>query len=231
LFYQNSVIFGTGDGKVYAFSTERACSITNPHEADLVGLKEIPVKGNFVSAAGNARVSVRINDGEWQEANTSEDGWIFYVDPSKTLGPALNVISCKVSDSNGEENGDTFTSVTINHDPKMPKSDISISVSPPIVEKKPFTVYVNDGDDGSPLERFTLVFNGNELKGDKNITLTINDPGNYKFTVKKMGFNDATVSVDVNASGVNPLFLVIGGIVIIALVWKIRGEIGKRKRR
>ncbi len=228
LFYQSSVIFGSGDGNVYAFSTDRACSITSPHEGDNIGLKELDIEGNFVSAADNAQVSVKINDGDWQDANMTQNGWTYYTDPSTALVPDLNTISCKVSDSNGDESGDTYTMVTVNHDPNVPLSDITITVSPDIIEKQPFTIFVNDASDGSPIERFTLISQGNNYTGDENYNLTINDPGSYKITVKKIGFNDATVSVNVNANGVNPLFLVIGAIAIIAIVWAVWGQIKKR---
>ncbi len=230
LFYQSSVIFGAGDGNVYAFSTDRACSITNPHEGDDIGLKELDISGNYVSAAGNPQVSVKINGGDWQDANMTQNGWTYYADPSTALVPDLNTISCKVSDSNGDESGDAYTMVTVNHDPNAALSDISVSVSPGIIEKQPFTIFVNDASDGSPIDRFTLVFQGKEYTGDKNYTLTIDSPGTYQLTVKKIGFNDATVSVNVNANGVDPLILAIGGIAIIAILWKVWGEMKKRKK-
>ncbi|MDD5172210.1 MAG: PQQ-binding-like beta-propeller repeat protein, partial [Candidatus ainarchaeum sp.] len=68
LFYQNEVIFGSADGKISAYSTERACSITTPTEAEVVGLKEVVVSGKYASEAGNAMVMVQVNNGNWQEA-------------------------------------------------------------------------------------------------------------------------------------------------------------------
>ncbi|MFH0884115.1 MAG: PQQ-binding-like beta-propeller repeat protein [Candidatus Micrarchaeota archaeon] len=130
LFYQNKVIFGSDDGKVYAYSTERACSITNPHEGDLVGFKELVVNGKHVSESGGASVLVQINQGEWMQANTTDVDWVYYVDPKKMLSPGLNVISCQVSDAGGSEVGPAFTTVTINHDPGTPLSDLVVKMSP-----------------------------------------------------------------------------------------------------
>jgi outer membrane protein assembly factor BamB len=231
LFYQDSVIFGAGDGRVYSFSTERACSITSPREADVVGLKELAAMGNYVSESGGATVFVNVNDGEWQQANTTDTGWVYYIDPKKSLNPALNSISCKIADAGGDETGPTYTTVVINHDPQIPLSELRVAVTPDIIEKKPFTVFVNDGDDGSPVERFTLSLRGNDYHGDRNYTLTIDVPGTYELTVKKMGFNDATVTITVNASGVNPVFLVAGGIAILVIIVYVVGIVRKRGAR
>jgi outer membrane protein assembly factor BamB len=228
LFFQNSVIFGSGEGRLYAYSSERACSITNPHEADVVGLKELAVSGNFVSEAGGATVYVQFNEGGWQQAKTSDTEWVYYLNPKTSLNPALNTISCKVSDANGDENGPSFTTVVVNHDNQAPLSEFNIAITPNIIEKNNFTVYVNDGDDGSPVDRFTLIYNGKNFTSDWNQTLAIAEPGNYPIIIKKMGFKDATINVNVNASGVSPVFLVIGSIVILAIIWYVVGVINKR---
>lgn len=216
LFYQNKVVFGSDDGKVYAYSTERACSITSPTEAQLVGGKEVVVSGKHVSEQGGARVMVQINTGSWEDAQTGERDWVFYINPRAKLVPGLNTISCQVADMGGTEAGEVFTTVAITHDPGMPPSDLVVTVSPSIVEGNEFTIYVNDGDDGSPVDRFSLDVDGRKYEGSKNITLTIPAAGTYPATVKKIGFNDAAVNVVVNTSGVNPAYL--GGAVVVILL-------------
>jgi outer membrane protein assembly factor BamB len=219
LFYLNSVIFGSQDRRVYSYSTERACSITEPLEADIVGLKELVVKGKYVSQAGGASVQININTAGWEETESTAVDWLYYLDPSEKLIPGLNRISCKVRDSSGEETGTMFTTVAINHDPNRPLSGLVVTVSPSIIEDEEFTVYVNDGDDGSPVERFTLVLNEDTYEGSGNVSLTISEPGTYEATAKKMGFKDETVNITVSSSGVSPLYLV-GGILLIAvIVW------------
>jgi outer membrane protein assembly factor BamB len=221
LFYQNSVIFGSGDGRVYAYSTERACSITYPVEADVVGLKELVVSGKYVSEAGGGRVLVQINGGNWEDANTSEVDWFYIIDPKARLSPGLDTISCQVTDNTGSETGEVFTTVTINHDPTIPLSDLVVTVSPDILESKPFTVYVNDGDDGSPVDRFDLSIAGQNYHADKNQTVVIDSPGTYQATVKKIGFKDAVINVNVNASGVNPIYAAAGVLLILIIVWQL----------
>ena len=217
LFHQNSVIFGSADGKVYAYSSESACSITNPYEADIIGLKEVAVTGKYVSSADTDAVYVRINGGDWAPAETGEVDWVYYVDPQSVLNPGLNIISCKV----GDETSDVYTGVAVNQDPQIPLSDLMITVSPGIVEKKQFTVFVNDGDDGSPVDRFMLTFQGKGYNGSKNVTLTASDAGTFQVVVKKAGFNDAGVNVVVNASGMNPVYLVGGILLILAILYLV----------
>lgn len=230
LFYQNKVIFGSDDGKVYAYSTERACSITNPHEADLVGFKELVVSGKHVSESGGASVLVQINSGEWMQANMSDVDWVYYVNPKTMLLPGLNVISCQVSDAGGSEIGPTFTMVTINHDPTTPLSNLVVTLPPDIIEGRNFTVYVNDADDGSPVDRFNISFSGSApSKASKNYTTVIATPGEYNVTVKKIGFNDATVKFNVNASGVNPLYIVAGVLLIVIVIYQVWNKVLKAR--
>lgn len=222
LFYSNAIIFGAGDGKVYSYSAERACSIVNPHEADIVGLKELVVSGSYVSEAGSAKVMVSINDGAPEESNTTESGWVYYINPKQKLSPGLNTITCMVADAAGQEAGPTFTTVAVNHDPTIPVSNLVVTKSPDIIEGKPFTIFVNDGDDGAPVDRFEMTFNGLTYKGDKNITIP-NAPaaGNYPVTVKKIGFNDNTLNVNVNASGISPVVLGISILLIVIIIWQM----------
>ncbi len=237
LFYLNSVIFGSEDSNVYSYSTERACSITNPMEGDVIGRKEVVVNGNYVSESGNAAVWISINNGEWMEAETGESNWVYYLDPSGNFNMGLNTIFCMVSDAGGQESGPTFTEVTVNHDPNAELSDLKIRVPPSIVEGEEFTIYVNDGDDGSPVERFTWNLNdGEEKQSSKNITITLNEPSSHTITVKKIGFNDKTVKFTVNESGVNPFILVGGVLVIVIVLWQVwtrflKQRFAKKKRR
>jgi outer membrane protein assembly factor BamB len=221
LFFENLIIAGSQDRAVNAHSTERACSITQPFEGQLVGKKELVVTGNFVSQAGNARVMVNVNSQQWLEANTSDVEWIYFMDPSLQLSTGLNTISCMVVDSGGQESGPDYTTVTINHDPTQELSDFVIKQPSSIVEGERFTIYVYDGDDGSPLERFTWSLDSAGGSSDKNFSMTLSEPGDHELTVKKIGFNDATQKVTVHASGVNPIFLVVGGLVILIIVWQL----------
>jgi|GEM_PF-790496 len=237
LYYQNLVIAGSQTGAVNAHSTERACSITSPLEGQLIGLKELVVNGKYVSQSGGATVWMSINGAEWIETNTSNGSWSYHLDPSQSLATAINTISCKVVDAGGQEMGPDFTTVAINHDPSIPLSDFVIRLSSSnIIEGEEFTVYVNDGDDGSAVERFSWTLDGQEGTSDRNITLSLSEPGTYKVKVTKIGFNEETQTITVNASGVNP-FMVGGALlVIIVIVWQVwvrflKEKFAKKKKR
>lgn len=229
LFYQNEVIFGSADGKIAAYSTEKACSITSPVEGELIGLKEVVVSGRYASEAGAAKVMIQINGGEWIETNTSESGWIYYLDPKTSFNAALNSISCKCVDAGGEELGPVFTTVSLNYDQSKKPSNLIIATSPEIIESKPFIIYVNDGDDGSPVDRFKLTIADKEYSGDKNVTVVVSTPGDYDVKVTKLGFNDATKKIVVNASGVNPLFIIIGVLLIVVVLQQVWVRFLKQK--
>lgn len=230
LFYQNLVIFGSEDKRVYAYSTERACSITSPREGSVLGMKEVVVEGRHVSQAGGASVWVNINSAGWERTNTSGSGWTYYVDPKEKFRGGINVISCKVVDNSGEETGNAFTSVAVNHDPNIPLSTLVVTVSPTLLENAPFTVYVNDGDDGSPVDRFTLTIAGKDVEASKNVTLQM-PAGQYDVTVKKIGFGDAAVRLNVSASGMNPLYLGVGGVLILIIGWRAISSMRRAKRK
>jgi outer membrane protein assembly factor BamB len=233
LFYQGTgqslVIFGSEDDNVYAYSTERACSITSPLDGSDLGRKEIDVEGSYVSAAGGASVWVNVDNAGWQQANISSDGWAYYIDPAASFGNSvINTIECKVVDSGGEESGNTYTTVSVNYDPTIPLSTLVVTASPNAVENKQFTIFVNDGDDGSPVDRFDLTVDGQSYSGDGNLNLTL-PAGKYSLTVQKIGFNDATVDITVSSTGLNPLYIVGGVALILVIVWYAWSSFSSRR--
>jgi outer membrane protein assembly factor BamB len=220
LFHQNKVIFGSHDGSVYAFSTERACSIIEPGEGDVVGKKELVINGKYVSEAGSASVFVSLNNGLWQEAGVSDGAWSYNIIPEESLESGLNVISCKVVDAAGEESGERFTTTGISYDPTIPPSDLVVTLSPERVENEPFTVYVNDGDDGSPVNGFELSINGDTHIGNESLNLSL-PAGNYQFEVEKVGFETYESNLSVRSTGVNPIVAGAGALIVLVLLYLI----------
>ncbi|MFH1785094.1 MAG: PQQ-binding-like beta-propeller repeat protein [Candidatus Micrarchaeota archaeon] len=231
LFYQNKIMFGAQDGSVHAYSTERACSITNPLEAELIGQKELVVGGKYVAEGSNAYVLMSINGGEWDYTNTTQDGWNQYVDPTKNLIFGLNTISCLVVDDYGQESGTTYTTIAINYDSTIPLNSFVITTTSDVVEGTPFTVFVNDLENGEPVDRINISVNGQSYFVDKTLNITINEPGEYTIAVNKIGFIEATKKITVNSTGVSPFVLVGAIIVIVILLWQIWVKIRKRKPR
>ena len=232
LFYQSKIIFGSSDGSVYAYTTERACSIDSPVDGEFVGRKEVVVHGQSVSEAGSQKVYISINDLGWEEANTTENGeWKYIIDPSQRLIDGLNAISCRVVDSGGEESGTSFTTVNIIKDPSLPLDDLIVTTSTTyVVEGQEFTIYVNSKEDGSPIDRFELTFDDENYTADKNLTLTIDAAGTYAVTASKIGFNDATKTITVNYAGFNPLYIGAAVVVLLVIAWLVYVKFVKKPK-
>ena len=226
LYYQNKVMFGSRDKGVYSYSTERACSILTPSEGEIVGYKEVKVSGNAVSSGGSKSAYVRVNSGNWQPANLSDDSWAYYLNPATDLNTGINTIQCKVSDSMGEESG-TFSEVDIARDASVPLSSFVVTVSGSMLEGEPFTIYVNDGQDGSPVERFTASVEGKDYFGTDSVNITAS-AGSHTLAVKKMGYDDATAQVNVGSKGMSPIVLGAGALVVLFLVWLVFTKVLKK---
>ncbi len=223
LFYQGKVIFGSSDGHVYAYSTERACSIDSPTDGEFVGRKEVVVGGQSVSEAGLQTVNVNINSMGWEAANTSANGeWFVILDPAERLIEGLNTISCRVVDAIGEETGTSFTTVSIIRDSSLPLDNLITTTSTDyIVEGQEFTIYVNSKSDGSAVERFSLEIDGESYTGSKNLTLTLDEPGTYTVTVNKIGFNEGVTTINVSYAGIDPLYIGIAAVLLLIVAWVI----------
>jgi hypothetical protein len=227
-YLQGKVIFGSRDSRVYAYSTERACSILTPLEGDTVGLKEVVVAGSAVSEFGNMKVLVQTNSDAWEAAAISNGNWTFSIDPSKKLNVGLNTISCKVSDTIGVESG-VFTTVTITRSSSSQLSNFIVEVSSknPKVQE-PLTVYVNDGDDGASVERFNLDIDGNKLTGNNNITLVLNESKEYLITVSKLGFNNISTKIYVYSNEVPVYYYIVGAVLLLVLLYVVFGKLVKK---
>lgn len=226
LFYQSKVIFGSTDGTVYAYTTERACSIDSPIDGEYIGTKELVVSGKSVSETGSQTVEVNVNNLGWQSTDTESDGsWSIVLEPND-LTDGLNSISCRVTDSGGQESGTSFTTVSIIKDSSLPLDNfiITTSTTSPI-EGEQFTIYVNSKEDGSPVDRFELTVQfGDSLQtytGDKELNLTLYTPGTYYLVAKKTGFKDGTSAVNVSYAGFDPLYIGVGAVVLLIIVWTV----------
>jgi len=225
-FYQNRVIFGSRDKRLYSYSTERACSILSPAEGEVVGFKEVKVSGNAVSSSGSKSVSVSVNSGPWQPANVSGDSWLYYIDPAQSLNTGINTIQCKVSDSAGGESG-SYTAVDIARDATVPLGSLLVSTSGPMAEGQPFTVHVNDGQDGSPVERFNATIGGSSYSGSESVNVTL-PAGSYALAVRKIGYKDAQAGINIASKGVSPILLGAGGLALLFVAWLVYTRVLKK---
>jgi len=231
LYYNKRVIFGSADGFVYSYSTERACSIESPSEGEYVGKKEVVIDGQSVSETGSQTVQVDINGFGWQDAETGAGGaWQLIIDPSQELVEGLNVISCRVVDAAGEEAGTSFTTVSIIRDSNIPLDEFVVrkSTDSP-VEGSELVIYVNSRSDGSPVDRFTLEIDGKTYGGDKNATVTLTESGSYRMTVSKIGYEEYKTTLNVQPAGVQTWQIALGGLAILLLLWVIYTRFVKKR--
>lgn len=222
LFYQSKVIFGSTDGTVYAYTTERACSIDSPVDGTFIGAKELAVSGKSVSEVGSQQVEVNINSLGWNPADTEADGsWEMIIEPNQ-LNEGLNSISCRVTDGGGQESGTSFTTVSVIKDSTIPPDQFIITTSTQnIIEGEPFTVYINSKSDGSPVERFELEINGETYTGSKELNITMDEPGTYDLVVEKTGFEDGRSTINVAYSGIDPLYIGVGAAILLVILWVV----------
>ncbi len=217
IFYQNRVIFGSADKGIYSYSTERACSILTPSEGDVVGYKEIKVTGSAVSAAGSPGVLVRVNSGDWMDANMTgnEDQWVYYINPSTAMSSGVNTISCMVYDDAGQESG-KFTEIAVTRDPTVKLSQFVPVTSGTGLEGDVLTVKVYDAADGSPVERFTANVDGTSYFANADTVNVTLGAGTHSIIVRKAGYEDLTIGISIGSKGTSPFL--IGGAVVLLLV-------------
>ncbi len=226
-FHQNRLMFASNDKYVYIYSTSRGCSIDAPVDGELVGHKEVQVKGKSVSSTGQQQVFISINDQGWRETTSKADGtWEYYLNPQVELQEGLNAISCRVEDVAGSEEG-TYTTVTFVRDSGIPLDDFIISIPSAPFENEPFDIYINSKSDGSPVERFTLIIDGKEYSDSKKTTWTLAG-GSHTITIKKMGYNDKTITLNVQSREINPLYIAGGVVILLLAIWLVYAKLIKK---
>jgi hypothetical protein len=65
--------------------------------------------------------------------------------------------------------------------------------------------------------------------------MTLPSEGRYILTVEKIGFKKSEIYVNVGASGVNPLYIVVGVLLIVIIIWQVWARVlsqkfGKKKK-
>lgn len=218
-FYKDRVAFAATDHFFYVHSVKKGCSIESPVEGEKVGYKEVVVKGASFSTTGQHTVFLKINDQDWVQAESKEDGtWVYYIDPQATLKEGMNIINCRVDDVLGTEEG-SYTTVTFVRDSSIPLDEFILSIpTNAIFENTPFELYVNSNSDGTPVERFEITVDNEKRTGDKNVSLSL-PAGSHTITVHKIGYKDKTITINVQSKEINPLYIGIGAIILLIIIW------------
>ncbi len=217
---QGDIVVGGRTGILYRLDTVRGCTITEPKKGSVVGRKEIRVRGTVLSEAANPDVSVRVNnDGPWIPAMGGNGQWELKINPAD-MDNGGNRIFCKVFDSAGEEN-EPYFSLFVFKDPNQGLSNLVVNAPSSAQVGTPFTVFVSDGGDTSPIEEFNIVYDGEKRVATGNITLNISTPGVIIVNISKIGYTDAVFSIAINEPNqLSDLALpAIGGLTVLALVY------------
>jgi subtilase family serine protease len=117
----------TNNEKIRAFSVvdsvKPTITIDSPLKGATSGSSSIKEKGSASDNSGVAKVEVKVNDGEWQQASGTTS-WSATV----SLSEGANTITAKATDICGNEQS---TSITVHYNPSTPSNpDFTISIAP-----------------------------------------------------------------------------------------------------
>jgi len=76
--------------------------------------------------------------------------------------------------------------------------------------------------DGSAVDRFTAVVDGTSYfaAGD-SLNVTIASAGTHTLVIKKMGYNDYSMTLKINSKGTSPVVIAVGALVLIVAAWLV----------
>jgi len=132
-----------------------------------------------------------------------------------------------VSDASGFEEG-TYTSVDFIYDPAIPKSSLIVTTSGSKLEGEPLAIYVNDGTDGSPVERFSLSLNGLTFNGSGFVNISAPSGGSYQLIANKIGYDDSIQKLDIYSKGISPLIILAVVAIIGIVAWQAYPRLVKK---
>ncbi len=229
LFYSDTIFFGSYDASFYAYTMDKMCSIDSLTSGTNIGYKSINISGHVFSKNSNAQTYIRINDsvknGTWIQALTFGNEWKYEIDPNEYAFGALS-IECLVSDNEGQEK-ENFPYVMLFRSENEEKRKMRISI-PQIIDGKPFSIIAYD-ENGALLKNFTLSFSNKTFNSNNgSVILTINGAGNHSLLIRKIGFEDQNLSVNVNYDITNICTIIFTFFGIIAIAFYL--FIYKRKR-
>lgn len=216
-FYSGMLFFGSYDGSLYAYTLDRSCSIESPQPGENVGYMLFNVSGKVFSQYGGARVSVRVNNGSWNDAQVVDNDWTYTIDPNNyEFGNMF--IECKAADSFGEEKK-SFTYVVLFRNVNAQKMKMKVDTPSSATEGKDFRVKAYNEDDGTVIGDFQVLVGGKTFNAKNGVaTVKIDKAGNYNMIIRKIGYEDVKVALNVGYD-----LVMIGA--VIALIIGVIGTI------
>ncbi len=219
--YLDKLYFGSYDGSYYAYTLNRACSIDSPLSGESVGYLPFDVSGRVFSRYPGARVFVRIDDsmrnGSWAKAIVSGNDWTHTVEPT-AYEPGRLLVECRVGDSAGEESA-ASTYVVLYRDINLEKGKMKIEAPASVNAGKAFEVKATDAN-RKPLDEFRIIVGGKTFS-EKNGTALVNitEPGRHSMLVRKTGYEDEKIEIDVNYDLSVILSAVIAAVAVIGVAF------------
>lgn len=227
LYHKDVLYFGSHDNTLYAYGTERACTINTPEENSVVGYKEVKISGFALSKSGGESISLKIGELDWKNIDVNNGRWSYILDPS-TIKVGQNTISCRVSDGSGEET-EPFSSISISRSDKLGKGKLKITAPKNVETNKEFTIFVNDAANNEPIDNFKMLVDENEITGNGNVTIKLSNDGTAQISIMKTGFEDYSVKIDVTDPSKNGLVVpIIIGVILILVVMIVLAKIKKK---
>ncbi|HLD60510.1 MAG TPA: PQQ-binding-like beta-propeller repeat protein [Candidatus Bilamarchaeaceae archaeon] len=222
------ILSGSKDNAVTAFQVDRTCTIEFPTETDVLGYKEIKVRGKVASNFASPQVAINANGVQLAKAKINGNHWEYNLDPSK-LNSGSNILSCAVSDSSGSE---TVTELFVKRDSKQNKGRFIISSPQVVATDKEFVVHVSDGDDSKPVEDFKVDIEGTERTETGNFSVSLSSVGKHSLVFSKIGYDDFTLTVEAKSpNDTSQLILPIaGGVVVLLVIVVVYFKVLKKKK-
>jgi outer membrane protein assembly factor BamB len=209
-----AIIFPSHDGRVYAVSSERACTFDSPSPDSTVGYREFVLQGKVFSEYGDAKVFFRVNGGDWSEVQNLNGTWFTYVDP-KPYDFGILEIECKISDALGEETS-PFTSLSVTRTSNVPLEEFTIQFPLSVEEGKEFSIVALDKS-GNPVPNFNVDFQGVTYSGNGSVQVKALKGGSaQRLKITKEGFYEkSNITIDVSTSTNWVLLAMIGAIIVL----------------
>lgn len=148
-------------------------SIYYPSDEQVFQTSNITVNGFASDNKAVSKVEIKVNSGNWQTA-LGTNSWSKDI----TLIQGSNTIIAKATDTSGNTN---LTSITVNYNLSTETGNLTISSNP-----SGANVYVNE-----------------IYKGITPLTLNNLSPGSYTIVFSKLGYQDCSKTVQLNAGDIN----------------------------
>ncbi len=205
--FNNQVVLGTQDAKVYGIDSSQACSILYPAPDSQIGDAELMISGLAFSRYESLSAQLRINGEEWNELNGTE--WSYSLNPSEYPYGIMEV-ECRVSDSSGTEN-EPYSKISLVHVEDDTEAIMTITYPSSVRADTEFNITVVD-EQGGPISNVEVTAAGNTFTGNGEVIVSL-PSGNQEVVVERPGYRTEMFNID---SKGEPMLAYVLGVVFLA---------------